>query len=725
MLQANLLGPVEIFVAGRQLDLGPAKQRAVLAALLVDAGRPTDVSMIVDRVWGADAPAAVGSSVRSYVARLRRALTEAGTGAGLLMPVRRPAGYVAQLPTDQVDLHRFRRLVNDARQQQGEEQRVELLAEALGLWRGPALADVAGLWADRVRQSLEHQRVDALLLWARAMLDLDRPDEVTGALHELTANSPLVEPVVALLMEALARCGRAAEALTCYAQTRQRLRDALGTDPGEQLRRIHQAILRDEFDRPAVTPVEVSVRPRPAQLPLDVTGFVGRQAEVAVLDSFTHQPAVVAIWGTPGVGKTALAVHWAHRVATEFPDGQLYVNLHGFAPDGPPLDPLDVMRGFLNALGVPAQQIPADTWALGGLYRSTLADRRMLLVLDNAASAEQVRPLLPGSGSCAVVVTSRIRLAGLVVDGACPLHLDLFSDAEAHALLARRIERGRLDRARPAAQAIVAACDRLPLALAVVATRIAVNTHIDLATLARELQEPGKRLDALDDDDQATHIRAVFSWSYRVLNPPTARMFRLIALHPGDQITVTAAASLAGVATGGARRALVELTAAHLLSEPSADRYALHNLLREYARELAQVHETPQERTTACVRLLDHYLHSSNAADQMMLKDAHPPLDLQTATAGVTPDSFTDNASAAAWLTTETSNLHAAMNLAVAIGSDRHIWQLNWALSNTPHRPVPHRTRDRFQGRCVKPRLLMETELSGFQGCGDGVGHRV
>jgi len=348
-----------------------------------------------------------------------------------------------------------------------------------------------------------------------------------------------------------------------------------------------------------------------------VASFVGRSGHLRALDALLQDQgaaptAVVisAIAGMAGVGKTALAVHWAHRVAGRFPDGQLYVNLRGFDPGGAGLDPGQALHGFLEAFGVPPARIPEDLAAQSGLFRSLLAGKRMLVLLDNARSAEQVRPLLPGSPGCLAIVTSRDKLAGLVAtEGARPLALDLLTAADARDLLARRLGADRVA-AEPAAIAcIIAACARLPLALTIAAARAATSPTFPLAAIAAELREAASALDPFDAGESATDVRTVFSWSYRALSAPAARMFRLLGLHPGPDVAVTAAASLAAVPPGQARALLAELTRAHLLAEHAPGRYAFHDLLRAYASELASAQECPADRASAVHRLLDHYLH--------------------------------------------------------------------------------------------------------------------
>jgi tetratricopeptide (TPR) repeat protein len=435
----------------------------------------------------------------------------------------------------------------------------------------------------------------------------------------------------------------------------------------------------------------------PAQLPPAVPAFTGRGAELASLDAIAPGAAqtaaaspaaasaaavvIAAVSGTAGVGKTALAVHWAHRVAGQFPDGQLYVNLRGFDPGGAALDPEQALRGFLDAFGVPATRIPEDLAAQTGLFRSLLAGKRVLVVLDNARSAEQVRPLLPGSPSCMTIVTSRDQLTGLVAtEGARPLALDLLTTGDARDLLIRRMGASRVAAEPEAAETIITACARLPLALTIAAARAATSPRFPLAAIAAELHEAASALDPFDGGDSATDVRAVFSWSYRALSQPAARMFRLLGLHPGPDISVPAAASLAAVPPGQARALLAELTRAHLFAEHAPGRYTFHDLLRAYASELAHTHDDQTAQNAAVDRVLDHYLHSAHNA-AVLMEPFNYPITLRPRPPGVTVSEQASAEEAMAWFTTEQATLLGAVQLAARTGPSTRAWQLAWALS--------------------------------------------
>jgi tetratricopeptide (TPR) repeat protein/DNA-binding XRE family transcriptional regulator len=440
---------------------------------------------------------------------------------------------------------------------------------------------------------------------------------------------------------------------------------------------------------PQVTPVPSGVDGTPAQLPMDVPDFVGREHELARLDALlavaADRPTAVVVGvlsGTAGVGKTALAIHWAQRVRDAFPGGQLYVDLRGFDPGGTPVRPADAVRAFLDAFAVPAQRIPADPAGQVSLYRTVVADRRLLMILDNAGDAEQVRPLLPGGPGSLVLVTSRDTLAGLVVaDGARPVAVELPGSAEARRLFEVRATAGRPGAEPEAVDRIVARCARLPLALAIVAARAALQPRLSLTALADDLERAAGSLDAFAGPDCLTDVRAVLSWSYRALSPPAARLFRLLGLHPGPDLTASVAASLTATPVRQARHALSELVRGQLVTEHTPGRYAMHDLLRVYSGELVRRTEPAVERQQAVGRLLDHYLHHAHRADRLV--HAHrPPVALGPAAEGVARDPLPDRDAALAWYAAERSVLLAAIDRADAEGFDSHAWQLVTAVAD-------------------------------------------
>jgi DNA-binding SARP family transcriptional activator/tetratricopeptide (TPR) repeat protein len=700
-VELRLLGPVRAWSGGRQIAIGTRQQRLLLAVLALEANRPVPVHRLVDLLWEQAPPRSARAVVHTHVSRVRSALT----GVSEVELVREGAAYALRCEPSVVDAHRFRALVAQARDEDDDERRVALLEEAAALWRGPALADVADEpLRERLCGDLHEERLVAAEDRFDALLRLGRHRSLVAELTLLAVEHPDRHRPVAQLMLALHRCGRTADALAVYDRARRRSVEQFGLDPAPELRRLHAAILHEG---PRVSsPREGAMATRagstaaavprmtehavPRQLPAPFRAFVGRSDELARLDGLLTgitedaAPAAVvvcAISGAAGIGKTALAMQWAHHVLDRFPDGQLYVNLRAFGPEGSALEPAAAIRGFLDALGVLPHRIPVDLDAQVALYRSLLAGRRILIVLDNARDSEQVRPLLPGASTCLVLVTSRNQLSGLVTDGAYPLFLDLLSGAEAGELLSRRIGPDRVAAEPQAVQEIITRCGRLPLALAIVAARAATHPQFPLHVLATELRDRGNRLDALTGSDPHGDLRTVFSWSYDALSPEAARLFRLLGLHPGPDLSVLAAASLAGLPPSQVRPLLDELTWANLLLEHTPGRYACHDLLRVYATQLALTTDSTERRRCATHRMLDHYLHSAHAS-ALLLNPTRDPLALSPPRPGTTLEHPAGYDQALAWFTTEHSGLLTVVEHAAATGFDTHAWQLAWALAN-------------------------------------------
>jgi DNA-binding SARP family transcriptional activator/tetratricopeptide (TPR) repeat protein len=674
----TLLGPVRLVAGGSAVDLGTAKQRGILAMLLLTPRQAVPVSRLIGGMWD-DSPPRSANAVAPYITRLRRVFDTVEPGQSWLRYG--DGGYLIDCDPGQVDLHRVRRLGEELRVAPTGEAAARLLAE-LRRWQPVALAGVPGSWAERVRDELAHERLSWYGRWAGA----GRHDDVVGHLAPLAGENLTVEGLIAPLMVALAGSGRSAEALTWYARARSAIREELGSEPSPDLQSLHLRILRED---PAVTSTAVSVpgyRPLvPKQLPADVPGFAGRAAHLDRLHRLLDAPgqALAVVSGPPGVGKTALATHWAHRVRDRFPDGQLYVNLRGFdANRRSAAVPADAVRAFLEAFGVLPERIPAAEDARVAMYRSVMAGKRALLVLDNARDAGQVRPLLPGEPGCAVVVTSRARLTGLAVtEGAHPVLLDVLKAGEARDLLARRVGDDRVKAEPGAVDEIATACGRLPLALAVTAARAAVRPEFSMVAIASELRDAHSRLDVLTGTDPATNVRTVFSWSYGTLSPDAARVFRLLGLHPAAVAGTYAIASLAGLPVGRTRQLLVELGEASLLTEQAPGRFGCHDLLRDYARDLAGERDPASGRDAAIRRLVDHYLHTALAATALLGEDrtevrSRPP----AAVADVTPEPIRDAASAQAWFATEQPVLRLVVEHAAAARLDARTWWLAWAM---------------------------------------------
>jgi DNA-binding SARP family transcriptional activator len=685
----RLLGPVEVSIGDRPLALGTAKQQAVLAMLLVEAGRPVATDTLVAQLWdGSCRPTAARGVVYSHLSRIRQLLRrfadETETETAL---ERRSGGYLIRCPRQMVDLHRFRSLVELARDAgRPESERLRLLREAVNLWRGEPLAALPGEWANGIREACRHDHLDAVTLWARGELAAGYPASVIGPVSDLVRHFPLAEALIVELMRALHAAGRPAEALEHYIAIRKRLADELGVDPGAELVAAQRAILRRAPHTAGVGPPRIA-RSAPALLPLDAFGFVGRTDYLtrldAILDAAREQPTatiIAALSGTAGVGKTALAVHWAHRVRHRFPDGQLHVDLRGFDPAGA-MPSREAVRRFLDALGVAPQRIPRDPAAQADLYRSEIAGRRMLILLDNARNSGHVRAMLPGSPSVVMLVTSRDHLFGLVATrGAHPVTLHMFTPAEARELLARRLGRDRVAAEPAAVDEIVQRCAGLPLALTIIGARAAAHPEFPLMVIAAQLGSPDGGLDALVGPDGTTDLRTVFSWSYRTLSAPAARLFRLLSTHPGLELSAAAAASIAGVALDRAGPLLTELAGAHVINESLPGRYALPTLLRGYAGELAGRYDSAADRDAALHRLLGHYLQTAHAAAAALDPHQGPVPPLETGP-GVTAELLSDRHEALTWFAMERGTLLAAVRRAAEAGYDRHALHLSSALA--------------------------------------------
>jgi DNA-binding SARP family transcriptional activator/tetratricopeptide (TPR) repeat protein len=674
-VQVTLLGPVGVMVDGTPRPVVGLRRKAVLAALALQPGRIVSTDRLIDLVWDDAAPATAMNTLQSHISYLRHLLGDRGA------IVARAPGYVLDIGAEATDVATAERLIRQADECADPTVAASHLRAATALWRGPPLADLAGLAGfERQAQRLEHLLGRARQTLIDIRLGLGQHAALIPELTELSRQQPLDEQIHAQLILALYRAGRQADALATCRRLRRTLGDELGIDPGQAVRDLEAAILRQD---PALDPAAAAAEAStvPAQLPLVVAAFTGRARELAELDGMLSEadPAAVviaAVSGTAGVGKTTLAVRWAHRVADRFPDGQLYVDLRGFDPTGPVLDPAEALRGFLTAFGTPAERIPAGLAALAGLYRSVLAGKRVLLVLDNARDVEQVRPLLPGAPGCLVVVTSRNRLTPLLaIEGAHPLTLDILGVQEARDLVAERLGAGRAAAEREAVDEIVTRCARLPLALAIACARAAAYPDFALTKLAGELRDVAGPLDAFAGGDLATDLRAVFSWSYQRLGAPAARLFRLLSLHPGPEIGTPAAASLAGLPVAEVRTLLGALTGAHLLTERTISRYTVHDLLRAYAGELAKDVDVPADRRAALHRMLDHYAHTAYRAAALV----HPPADPVTLPApqpGVAIERLPDRPAALRWLGAEYSALMATMDRAAEAGFNAYVCRL-------------------------------------------------
>ncbi|MEV0006591.1 BTAD domain-containing putative transcriptional regulator [Streptomyces sp. NPDC047973] len=678
-----VLGPLAAYRGDLGVDLGSAKQRLVLATLLSRPSERVPTALLEAALWGEEPPLSAAANRRTYVRGLRNALGGGGPWDGLQSV---PGGYLLRVGTGRRDVDLFdeaaargrRALARGEFSQAGEE-----LAEALELWRGTVLEglplpDVLANWAGR----LEERRCQAEEDLADALLGDDRCAEVIRRMRKLVEAHPLRQRAWGSLMLGLQRTGDVSGALETYRRARAELVRETGLEPGPELVRLHEDLLRQRKP-PARTTVEPSPQVSPRQLPPVTTDFVGRDAALsalgACLDPDPGRPAtaaIIAVTGMAGVGKSALVLHWAHRIADRFPDGQLHVNLRGYDEEGA-LPAAEALQGFIEALGVPQSRIPPGEEARSGLFRSLLAARRVLVVLDNARDSAHVRPLLPGAGRSVVVVTSRERLRGLVTaEGARPVTLDVLTEREAEGLLVGRL--GARVSAEPAAAAeIVAATGRLPLALAVVAARVAGHPGFPLRTFADELRSGGALLDALDDGD----ARRIMSWSCLALTAEGARLFRLLGLHPGPELTPGSAAALAGVPERAVRAQLRELTRLHLLTEQSPGRFVFHDLLRAYAAELAHTEESSGELRAARERLYDHFLHRAHRAAVILQPQWPAVTPVPELTNGGDQGSVPDAEASLAWFAAEHQVLLRTVAQAARHGFGTYCWQLAWALT--------------------------------------------
>ncbi|MFI9009800.1 BTAD domain-containing putative transcriptional regulator [Actinosynnema sp. NPDC053489] len=696
-LRFEVLGLLRAVRGGGEVDLGAAKQRAVLAVLLLARNTPVSRDQIIEAVWGDNTPTSAVNLVQTYVAGLRRALEPSRARrapAELLTSV--GDGYLLRVDPQQVDLDEFERGVAESARLRASGDLVAAataLDEALGLWRGEPLGGVVGLFAEVERGRLAERRVAVLEERAELLLLIGRGAELVPSLTALVDEHPLRERGHGLLMRALCQAGRQAEALAVYRRARRVLVEELGVEPGPELRKLQHAVLAGEDPEPDRPTRPMVLRPvgesasalTPAQLPRASASLIGRDEELARLDgllaSYRDGGLVLVVTGPAGVGKTALALHWAQRVREEFPDGQLYVDLHGYDPNQEPLGAGEVLSRFLRTLGVPSPDIPVTVEERSALFRTLVADRRMVVMLDNARGSTELLPLLPGPPSC-VLVTSRRRLVGLVAHAEARLvELDML-DPDASVAVVSRVA-GRDGTEAAALRRLAVLCDGLPLALRIAAARLAVAPTLRVAELVAELDDEHGRLAALGLEDEDSTVRAALDASRRALSPLPARLLALLGLHPGPDVTAFVAAAMARVRVADAQRALDALTAANLLSVNESGRYGAHDLVRVYMRTLAA--ELPAaERRDSTSRMLDFYLHCADLADGR--------LPVARGSVRVAPEHVPEqtpklqtSAEAIAWLDAEQANVVAAAELAAAPGADPewlvHAWQLPYTLS--------------------------------------------
>ncbi|MCM4078633.1 ATP-binding protein [Paractinoplanes hotanensis] len=698
----RLLGPVGLFDGDTRIHLGRdaelPKVHCVLAALLLAQARPVTGTFLDNALWGAEARNP--ETRRGYIGDLRLALRR----YGFTLPRQGQGGvYRLDVPPERVDVHRFRSATEAARQLIARGDWAAALAEldrGLDEWHGSAgaLAGVPGDWAAGIRRQLDRERREAAVRRTEARLRCGLVGPARSDAERLVAENPDDERAVRLEMHAAYLDGDYGTAVEAYERLAQRLAPAPATRALADRIRVRDPLL----GTPGGDGHDTAV---PHQLPAVTAHFAGRTREMARLSELADptgpRPPVLLVYGTAGVGKSTLAIHWARTVVAGYPDGQLHADLLGRRRRRPRRrKPAEVLRGFLGALGVPPDRLPAGEDELAGLFRSLAAGRRLLIVLENPADDEQVRALLPGADSCLTVVTSRTRLNGLAVaPGGAALTLELLDDGAARDLLAARLGRRRLDGEPPAVVAeLIRLCAGLPLALAIVAAQAVERPDLPLAGLVAQLREQGRRLDVIATGDGSTDPRATFAWSYHRLPARAARLFRLLSRHPGPDFTVAAAASLIGEPDPP----LAELAAAHLVSSPAPGRFTVHALLRAYAAEV------DDDEPAATIRLFDHYLHTAAAADRTLgpyshVADHEPPVP------GVVVIPPADDAAATAWLRAEALNLAAVAERALRLGLPRYAVQL-------PRMSANYQIR---QGRWHEYHEAQLIALAGAQRMGD------
>jgi DNA-binding SARP family transcriptional activator/Flp pilus assembly protein TadD len=719
MLRFRVLGPLEFWTGQDWSGIGARKWRALLAVLLLSEGQAVSTDRLIAELWGDEPPDRAANLVSVYVLRLRRVI---GDPDGRVLITRAP-GYQLRLEPGELDAEYFGRLAGQGRKAlaDGDFRRAaDILAKALELWRGRVLADVppTALVAAEAER-LEESRLTALELRIEADLGCGLRAQLVPELRRLLSDHPLREGLWALLIQALDGAGRHAEALAAYGHAREVISDELGVDPGPELQRLYQAILTADsvseaaqvarqkpaaeasaqaLVPPARLPPEMaprgpgsgsSSRRVPAQLPADVADFTGREINLERLSALVSEArrrdnpavAVAVLAGAPGLGKTALAVHAAHALRQDFPDGQLYVSLRGGSEQ--PASPDEVLARFLRDVGVDGARVPVDTEERAAMYRTRLAERQMLIVLDDARDAAQVRPLLPGTGSCAVIVTSRHRLSDL--EGSRLIDLDVLDDAEATELFTRIVGADRVDAEPAAVRDLMAVCAGLPLAIRIAGARLSARRGWKIGALAERLADQRHRIDELTAGDLA--VRACFQVSFDALPGPEqkggadpASLFRMLGVWQGSSIGLHAAAALVGQPEARVGHSLEVLVDAHLLESPAPDRYRLHDLLRDYAAELAQS-DQPQAISEATHRILGWYLRTADAAASV-ISPYREQIPLDPPTPGYEPLAFATAEQALAWCAQERSNLVAATRQAASHGLHDIAWKLPAVMRN-------------------------------------------
>jgi DNA-binding SARP family transcriptional activator/tetratricopeptide (TPR) repeat protein len=742
-VEFQILGPLAVHASGKLVPVPGTRQRRLLALLLLNANQVVPIERLVDELWDNDPPKSVRQQVHNAVATLRAALAEPGHPTPI---TRTDAGYALDLPDDALDVRRFHRWVRDARcaESAGQLSRsIQLLEAALALWRGDALAGLDGKTITSVAMSLNEQRLATVEKLMVQRLRTGDAGSLVGELRRLVADHPLRESLRGCLMQALYRSGRRAEALAVYDEGRRMLAEELGLDPGEHLRQLQAAILHGADDADTAPdaetessspPIAVSDAPtsdpgadppRPVPfarsfLPHDIRDFSGRSAELERLLAETRGPlprAVVisAIDGMGGVGKTTLAVHLAHRIAGDFPDGQYFIDLHGFSPGVDPVTPEQALDTLLRDGGVPPELIQHSREGRSAQWRSYLAGQRALLILDNAIDAAHVRPLLPGTAGVLVLITSRRKLSAL--EGAVPMSLNVLSAGDAAALFSQVAGTERVAAEPEAVAAAVELCGRLPLAIRIAAARLRDRATWSVADLVDRLRDQAKRQQFLQVGDQS--VLAVLKMSYRYLQPRLQRLFRLLSLNPGPDFDAYTAAALTGYSLDVAEYCLQALFDDNLLLQTTADRFHFHDLVRDCSHQIAMEIEDPTERQATQHRLFDYYLHAvhvwskdlENRIYNLPPRIGHQPEHLRAAAS---------SHEAVELLSVEYRNLTAIAQFTVSNGWPAHAWQFACFLQPLlAIRNYPEGSYELFQGGVAAARAV--GDVPGEAACLQGL----
>jgi DNA-binding SARP family transcriptional activator/tetratricopeptide (TPR) repeat protein len=687
-VEIRVLGTIELWANGQSHALVSTKLRMVLACLAYEVGRPVPADTLVDRLWDDGAPPQGRASLRPYISRLRRTLQSAASGPGGPTVRNQDHAYVLKADPRSVDLHRYRSLAAQARSladSGDDEQALRLAEQADQLWRGEPLTGLPGLWAEQIRTALAHESLAVALIRADISLRRGHFADIAGYLSSLAAQHPTDEALAERLMLALYGCGRTIDALRAFHGIRRRLVDDVASEPGQRLQQVHEGVLRNASitslvpggtsasSASASTALQQFAAAPPNNLP-NRDPLIGRENDIALVrNSLTHRQgdstvgvlvSLEAIAGMAGVGKSALAVHVAYELRDRFPDGQLYIELGAHAGEQAPMAPATALDRLLRILGVPAQRIPQDLEGATAMWRTLLASRRVLIVLDDAADPDQVRPLLPGSHSSSLVITtSRRRLMGL--PGQRHISLDVLSEDDAVALFRERVGEERTRDTREVAE-VVRLCGHLPLAIQITASRLNSRPAWSTADLAQRLATSDQRLAEIRNSSGG--IARIFEFSYRGLDGAQQTAFRRLGLHIGSEFGPHAAAALSGMSLRETESVLEDLLDYYLIHEPSAHRYRIHDLLREYARMLATAEEPEHESALAVDRLLDFYLDAADRADRLLYPH-RPRLDIRISHIPNAPLTWRDRSAARHWLGMERASLLAAAERAWDIGS--------------------------------------------------------